>query len=135
MVTRVILLLGTLIAVIYAMSFFKSEEGQGSATNFLGVLTGSSAKPFNWCGPSPQRLEVSGQQIDQREFPLYCEALIETVFSNPPAEDFAPVAHSEEGDKKRVLEMNSEGVFRVEGLPFRSLDLTKRIKAQGPSQP
>jgi hypothetical protein len=125
-----------LVVVFYAMRYLKSRDFVEQSKNpdsTLGLLLGTSeVKPFNWCPEKVQRVQilVPPQNItDTRELIGLCQVMMEPVLkTDADVADYHVVATAgaATGPEKK-LERNSKGVFRVEGLPFRSKFLEQSL--------
>ncbi|MFP5518357.1 MAG: hypothetical protein ACLGGX_00515 [Bdellovibrionia bacterium] len=128
MAFRIIGLIFSLVVVLYVMQYMKSDTGNEKTQGFFELLAGQEQKPFNWCGADTVRLVVLDKEVPKEQFALFCEHLVDTTFNGVPAEDFRPVATAEAESSEKTLEVNSEGVFRAGGLPFKSEALSARLK-------
>lgn len=128
MYLRVAMMFLSLATIIYAMSYLKSEKGTNKTASAINVLIGSDVQPYNWCGLEFKNLILGTEVLAAKEHPLFCEVLAQFALAEIPLEDFKVIATAETAGKARKLEINSQGVFRVEGLPFRAEDLKKRLE-------
>lgn len=100
----------------------------------ISVLFADDRRPFNWCPKDVRRLEVDGKSVETTENSLqiqsYCQILTESFDSSTlDLKSFKPVlkAFGASG-KETVIEADSSGkIFRFQGLPFGSKDLSHQL--------
>jgi len=133
LILKVLLLIAAFAGVIYLMNHLRSSDINDSGV--VATLLGSgNSKPYNWCGGFEDFVSVfstneaisATKKLSKVDASRVCEVLMEPVSAEEAHGDFKPVAQAVPPNQEaRILEQNSQGVFRVGGLPFRSASLTK----------
>lgn len=123
------------VCVIYVMRLLQqppmADQGDTSGGAAVVSLFTGELRPFNWCPPETKKIERPGPgQVlsSAADISKYCEIFIEpTTQEDALIQDYNIVATASSDTLVKSIELNSRGVFRVEGMPFRSKQLLKWV--------
>lgn len=131
---KTIFLIASLILVVYVMRTLNTpsmatQEGSAGAAA-VSLFTGD-LRPLNWCLADTSGIEIVGREEtfkSAQDISKYCEIFIEPVTQDDAqVEDYKDLIVATSKDGKKKIERNSRGVFRAEGMPFRSKQLEKNL--------
>jgi hypothetical protein len=135
---KIVLLALALIGVFYVNEKLRSrsQTASGGASDPLALLVGGEVgRPLNWCPEDVSRLVIEGEPAetvsDSTQIQSYCQTLSESFDSSKvDLQSFKPVMRAfTRNEKERVLEVDASGqVFRFQGLPFGSKQLTRELE-------
>lgn len=133
---KIVLLAFALVLVFYFMSELRSKSAPRGGEDPVALLfAGDVGRPLNWCPQDVQKLVIETKPSEtvgeSTQIQSLCQTLSESFDSSKiDLQSFKPVMRAIGASHKEVvLEMDASGqVFRFEGLPFGSKQLSRELE-------
>jgi hypothetical protein len=129
---KIVILAVALVGVFFFMAQLRSNVAEDPLAMLIGSDVG---RPMNWCPADVQSLEIDGESHEKVTDPVqiqsYCQILAESFDSTKlNLQSFKPILKAVGNTgAPLVVEADASGkIFRFQGLPFGSKQLTRQLE-------